>query len=166
MMNLAHTTTIYKRRFRTISLKVHEQFREGKHAPSRAVISPVDVYYGVLTAIFRSLDDDQEHFIVLFLNTANRVIGYKVLFSGSQNSSVVDNRLIYRNALLFGAHSLIVAHNHPSGSLHPSNEDRLITRQIAEVGKLHCTELLDHLIVTHEGYTSLMEFDATLFQSR
>src|SRR4051812_34918906 len=112
MMNLANTDTIYKKRFRTISLKVDEQFRD--YTASRSLCDPTAVYYSVLRSIFQSLDDDQEHFVVLFLSAAGRVAGYKVLFSGSQSSSIADCKVIFRNALLFGAHSIIVAHNHPS----------------------------------------------------
>lgn len=164
MMNLSNTDTIYKKRLRTISLKVDDRFRDRTYTASPVLVNPADVYHKVLRGIFASLDDDQEHFVVLFLSASSRVVGFKVLFSGSQSSSIADCKVIYRNALLFGAHSIIVAHNHPSGNLLPSKEDREITRQIADVGDLHNIPLMDHIIVTHDGYTSLMEYDSSLFE--
>jgi DNA repair protein RadC len=163
MMNLTNTDTIYKKRFRTISLKVDEPFRDRTHTASPPVDSPDDLYHKVLRSIFDSLDDDQEHFVVLFLNASGRVTGFKVLFSGTQSSANVDCKLIYRNAILFGAHSIIVAHNHPSGNLLPSREDRDITRQIIAVGDVHQIPLRDHIIVTNDGFTSLASEDPWLF---
>lgn len=162
MMNLAGVDTIYKKRFRTLSLKVDERFQSsvGKTASFR---DPSEIYHSVLQGVFKNLDDGQEHFVVLFLNAKNRVIGYKVLFSGSQVSSVCDMAVIYRNAILFGAQGLIVAHNHPSNDLTISTDDRVFTQDLVRVGGLHGIRVLDHIIVNHTTYTSMAFMEPAIF---
>lgn len=162
MIDLTNIDTIYKKRFRTIGIQINARFRVG----TKGVLSLQSfsqVYYSVLKGLYEKLDHDQEHFIVLFLNSANHLIGYKILFTGSQNSSVVDPKIVYRNAILFGAQQIILAHNHPSGNLLASPEDRIITRQIAKVGRFHNIKLLDHIIVTHDSYKSLASEEPELF---
>lgn len=92
-------------------------------------------------------DIDHEEFWAIYLNNRNKVIDRQRISSGGQTETTVDLRLIFRGALECKAVSLMVAHNHPSGSLRPSREDRSLTQQIADAGKLLNIKLKDHLIV-------------------
>ena len=103
------------------------------------------------------IDNSREHFIVLFLDTRNRVIAYSISSLGTKNLCTVHPGEIFQKAVLVGAASIIVAHNHPSGNLIPSEEDRKITRQLREVGSLLQIAVLDHIIVTDEGHYSFCE---------
>ena len=77
--------------------------------------------------------------------------------SGGINQSVVDLRILFKNALEHLATGIIIAHNHPSGNLKPSSEDLKITKQIAEAGKILNIQLLDHLIITQNSYLSFAD---------
>jgi len=96
-----------------------------------------------------------EQFKMLLLNRSNRVLGIYTVSHGGIAGTVVDPRLIFIAALKSCATSIILAHNHPSGNMKPSNDDLIITRKLQEAGKLLDIPVLDHLIITSEGYTSL-----------
>lgn len=99
----------------------------------------------------------QEQFKVLFTNRANRVLGIFELSSGGTAGTVADPKLLFIAALRVGAHGIIMAHNHPSGNLKPSQSDIDLTRKVKEAGKLLDIQLLDHLILTVEGYYSFSD---------
>ncbi|MCA6440865.1 MAG: JAB domain-containing protein [Chitinophagaceae bacterium] len=90
----------------------------------------------------------KEHFIVLYLNRAQRVIGGYKVSEGGLTSTVGDLRLIFSVALKSVATSFIVGHNHPSGNLVPSSHDLTLTLKLAEAGRLMGIKLMDHIIVT------------------
>lgn len=92
------------------------------------------------------MDLSHEEFYVLYLNRANRVIKLEQLSKGGLSATVVDVKLIMRQALLLKASTLILAHNHPSGNLRPSEEDLQLTAQIKKACKYFDLKLLDHLI--------------------
>lgn len=98
-----------------------------------------------------------EDFKVLYMNRASRVLGIHHLSSGSIVGTVVDIRLIFATALKCLATKIIVCHNHPSGNLSPSNADISITQNIAEAGRFLQIELLDHLIISEDGYFSFSD---------
>ena len=98
-----------------------------------------------------------EEFNVMYLNHANKVLGLYNLSKGGINQCTVDIRHIYSIALKVNASAIIVAHNHPSGNLKSSAEDRKITAQIASAGEILNIKLLDHLIITKDDYFSLEE---------
>lgn len=101
-------------------------------------------------------DDDREVFLVILLNTKNRVIAVHRAHVGSINSSVVHPREIFKSAILNNATSLIVSHQHPSGDPHPSREDIEVTERLVEVGRIVGIQLLDHIIVgAGEEFVSL-----------
>lgn len=102
---------------------------------------------------------DREHFIVLMLNTKNRVIGINTVSIGSLNASIVHPRECFKAAIIHNAHSIILVHNHPSGDPTPSREDIDITRRLAEAGKILGIEVLDHVIIGDGSgrYASLKE---------
>lgn len=98
-----------------------------------------------------------EQFKVMLLNRANKAIGIFEVSSGSATGTVADPRLIFASALKANACGLIIAHNHPSGNLKPSQADIELTRKLREGGRLLEISLLDHLIVTTEGYYSFAD---------
>jgi DNA repair protein RadC len=101
--------------------------------------------------------DFVEQFKILLLNRANRVLGVVDISSGSAVGTIADPRLIFSAALKANAVSLILSHNHPSGNIKPSLADERLTLKIKEAGKYLDIKLLDHVIITSEGYYSFAE---------
>ncbi len=99
----------------------------------------------------------QEEFKVLLLNRANKVIGVYEAGSGGITGTVADPRLILAAALKSLATAIVLAHNHPSGNLKPSSADENLTSKIKEAAKYHDITVLDHLIITSEGYFSFAD---------
>jgi hypothetical protein len=99
----------------------------------------------------------QEHFIALFVNNAHRLIGYYYHSKGSLNSTQIDVQLLTATALRILAKGVIVAHNHPSGSLRPSEADRKVTTRMREALRSFDITLLDHLIITATDYYSFAD---------
>jgi DNA repair protein RadC len=95
----------------------------------------------------RASDDDREHFWVVLLNTKHRYLMHTEVSVGTLNGSLVQPREVFGPAVREGAHSILLAHNHPSGEPNPSPEDRELTRRLAECGTLLGIEVLDHVIV-------------------
>jgi DNA repair protein RadC len=93
----------------------------------------------------------QEQFVVMYLNRSNRILGIYKASKGGITGTVADPRVILAIALKVAAVSLIISHNHPSGSLTPSIADEELTRKIKEAAKLMDIKLLDHLIVEPHG---------------
>lgn len=102
-------------------------------------------------------DLDHEEFWVIFLNRGNKITGSKRISAGGIDGTVIDVRLIFREALYMKATYIIIAHNHPSGTLKPSKDDRDITRKIHEGGLLLDIKLYDHLIVGNGAYLSFLD---------
>jgi len=99
---------------------------------------------------------EQEHFMVVMLDTRNRLIGEPVeLYHGSLNSSLIRIGEVFRPAIRANAAAILIAHNHPSGSPDPSPEDVAITRAVVEAGRLLDVECLDHLIIGRGRFVSL-----------
>ncbi|WP_125722306.1 RadC family protein [Flavobacterium ustbae] len=98
-----------------------------------------------------------EEFWVLFLNNSNKVISKAQLSKGGITGTAVDVRLIFKLALENGATGLILCHNHPSGSLLPSEADKQITKKIRDAGNNLDVKILDHLIITESKYYSFVD---------
>jgi DNA repair protein RadC len=94
---------------------------------------------------------------VLLLNKGNRVLGIYEAGSGGLINCLVDMRLMFVAALNSGATSIIISHNHPSGGLKPSREDERLTKNVKLAGEILDIKLLDHIIVTSEGYFSFAD---------
>lgn len=101
--------------------------------------------------------DWKEEFIVIALNRANKVLGFYKISSGGVAGTVCDPKIIFQFALLSNASRLILSHNHPSGNLQPSVGDRDVTEKLVKGGKMLDIEIVDHIIVTSEGYTSFCD---------
>lgn len=93
----------------------------------------------------------------MLLNKANRVIGISEISKGGMSGTVVDLKLVFAIALKACATAIVLVHNHPSGGLRPSSADLTITKRIKECGNLLEIDVFDHLIVTSDGYLSMMD---------
>lgn len=160
--NLTHVDTIYRKSVQTIVLKVKRPYVRTPDLELLTVSNPIDVY-AVLRVIFDGLSEDQEHLVLLVLNFAGEITGYKLVASGGQDRAVVDIRVLFRNALLLGASKIILAHNHPTGRIEPSQEDLLVTAKIVEAGQTLEIEVLDHIIYAAEGFTSIRKVAPSIF---
>ena len=98
-----------------------------------------------------------EEFWVLYLNNANKVIAKNQLSKGGMTGTVVDVRIIFKSALESGAVGILLCHNHPSGNLKPSEADIEITKKVKTAGKSLDINVLDHLIITQNGYYSFAD---------
>ena len=102
-------------------------------------------------------DFPYEVFAVLFLNTANKIKHFEIISKGGLTGTIADPRIILKRALEQNATGLILSHNHPSDNLQPSQADEALTHKIKEAAKWMDIRLLDHIIVSNEGYYSFME---------
>ncbi|MHB0886074.1 MAG: RadC family protein [Bacillota bacterium] len=100
---------------------------------------------------------EQEHFLVVLLNTKHHVLGVETVSVGGLSSSVVHPRDIFKSPVRRNAAAVILAHNHPSGDPTPSREDIDVTKRLAEAGKLLGIEVLDHIVVGDNRYVSFRE---------
>lgn len=94
---------------------------------------------------------------ILGLNSKNMICSYKFISHGGISGTVVDPKMIFQFAILTNSTCLILAHNHPSGNLRPSENDRTVTEKIKTAGKFMDLPLLDHLIVTVSGFYSFAD---------
>lgn len=99
-------------------------------------------------------NEQQEHFVVLFLNVKLVIIKRETLFVGGETSSIIDINLLFKKALICGARKIICIHNHPSGDSTPSNEDIKLTDKIRKVCEIVKIDLLDHIIIGRNNYFS------------
>jgi DNA repair protein RadC len=118
-------------------------------------ISSPEAAYEYLYPLLR--DEKVEHFVALLLDTKNNLIKKVMVSKGSLNANIVHPREVFKPAILEGADSIIVAHNHPSGDPGPSQSDIDITRKLVETSKVVGIDLHDHVIIGHGRYISLKE---------
>lgn len=111
----------------------------------------------ILRKLWSSQMEVREEFVVLLLDRSNRVLGYHLLSKGGLTATVADVRLIYSVALESLAAGIIIAHNHPSGNLNPSDADKLLTKKVVEAGKYFDIPVIDHVILTKESYFSFLD---------
>jgi DNA repair protein RadC len=105
----------------------------------------------------RLSDLTYEVFAVVLLNRANRIIHFEIVSKGGITGTIADPRIILKLALLHGATGIILSHNHPSGNLQPSQADDQVTRNIQKAAEIMDIKLLDHLIVSDDGYYSYVD---------
>lgn len=104
-----------------------------------------------------------EEFKLMSLDSQMRLTSIATISKGGMSGTLVDLKILFSTALLSKAHSIIVAHNHPSGTLVPSSSDIALTEKILEAGKVIDIPLKDHIIVTDQDYCSLHENDLVTF---
>lgn len=98
-----------------------------------------------------------EVFMAIFLNQANKIIHSETISEGGITGTVVDTRILLKKALEYNTVGIILCHNHPSGSLKPSNADKQITQKIKQAAELFDIKVMDHIIVSNEGYYSFAD---------
>ena len=103
------------------------------------------------------IDFSQENFIVFFLNNQNRIIKEDNLFKGGFEACLICPNTIFKNALLNNSPKIILAHNHPSDDLNPSNDDIVIFKKLKEMGAILNIKVLDSVIFNKKGYYSIIE---------
>jgi DNA repair protein RadC len=99
----------------------------------------------------------RERAYVMYLNRANNVMAVQNISFGGLDGTVVDNRILFGTALKMLASGIILAHNHPTGNLQPSQIDKNLTKKVKEGGALLDIVLLDHVIITEDSYTSFAD---------
>jgi len=102
-------------------------------------------------------DKKKEHLLILLLDTRNRLIETATVSIGSLDSSIAHPREVFKEAISCSAASIIVVHNHPSGDPQPSDDDIKITQRLVEAGRIVGIDVLDHVIVGDEAYSSIKE---------
>ncbi|MCX6257963.1 MAG: JAB domain-containing protein [Bacteroidia bacterium] len=131
-----------------------------------SIKSSDDAYKFVKEVIYEGLEI-QEHFVVLYLNQGNKVIGYYKHSKGTINSTQVDVELIVAVGIKILAKAVILSHNHPSGTAEPSKPDQDITKKLKEAFKYFDIAILDHIIATKNSYYSFVDHgDASLSGSK
>jgi DNA repair protein RadC len=123
----------------------------------RVKVKSSESAYQILKPFYEEYMDFKECSYLTLLNRDNKVLGVTKISEGGMSGTVVDLKLVFQAALLGGAAALILSHNHPSGALRPSKEDVSITKRAVEVGKMIDMPVLDHIILTSEGYYSLAD---------
>lgn len=117
-------------------------------------VSEPSAAYKALRPYYRA---DKEAFYVLTLDTAGVITQVIEISVGILNKTIVGVREVFRAAIQVNASSVIIAHNHPSGSLEPSEDDKSITRRLVEAGKVIGIDVLDHIVFTDDTFVSLRE---------
>lgn len=119
---------------------------------------------GVAELVRRLVNGDpREHFVAVFLNGRHEPVAFQVVSIGTATASLVHPREVYQPAVALGACAVILAHNHPSGNVEPSVEDRSVMERLARAGELLGIALLDSVIVTADGHRSMRESEPRLF---
>ena len=130
-------------------MKIEVVERKVKQIWNEVISEPVETP-GDVTTYLDTLDiktSDREIFVVLHLDVRNRVVAHEIISIGTQTASMVHPREVFKSAILKGACSLILAHNHPSGDPSPSKDDIDLTHRLVEAGRLMGIDVLDHIIV-------------------
>ena len=113
--------------------------------------------YKILYPFFEGIIDHKESFKILLCDNRNRILGVHHLSEGGLTGTVVDIRIIAQSIILSNARSVILAHNHPSGNLKPSEQDKNVTNKIKNMCELLGVNLLDHIILTSENHFSFAD---------
>ncbi len=135
-------------------MKAAENIRYVELAP-RPVLPHIE---GTAEAVAQLQDiksERKEHFVGLYLNARHELIHKELVSIGTVNASIVHPRDVFAPAIMHNATAVIVAHNHPSGDATPSPEDKEVTNRLKEVGRLLGISVLEHIIITEYGYSTL-----------
>lgn len=129
--------------------------KEGSPDSKKVKISSSNDAFTCLRSDFADLG--HEEFFILLLNRANQVIAKQQVSKGGLAGTIADGKIIFNHALEKKASSLILAHNHPSGQLRPSEADKRLTKQLVSFGKMIDLQILDHLIFSDNNYFSFAD---------
>ena len=128
-----------------------------KEEADRQTINRITSAQNVYSLLHRYSTKEKEYFLLITLDGGSNVINQQVIHIGTLNQSLVHPREVFRPAIQDNAAGIIIVHNHPSGTLEPSRADVQITTRLKEVGKLVGIELLDHVIISKQGYYSFSD---------
>lgn len=131
-------------------------YQKNQNVKNQKIIMSKDTYE-LAKALWPVDINHREAMIAFYLNRANHTVGYSIISIGSISGTTCDPRIVFQLALLTNASSVIIAHNHPSGNLSPSQADKNLTANIKEIGKILDIPLVDHIILTDEGYFSFAD---------
>ena len=144
-------------RFKTLVWKFREtSFKYPDHSeiPKKRITSPND-FFDLFQPLFK--EEPSEIFVVAWLSSNNRVVGFEKVTLGLLNSSLVDPRSVFRGAIIANCANIILSHNHPSGNVEASQEDISITKTLVEAGKIIGINIFDHIIFAEDKFTSFVE---------
>lgn len=133
--------------------ELYNRFSINKKLEKNYIISKPEDIYDLVKDDMKYFE--QEHFRILMLNTKNIIINIKDIFIGASDSSVIETRKVFKEALKYNAKNITICHNHPSGDPNPSKEDVNISLRIKEAGKIIGIDLLDHIIIGDNRFVSL-----------
>jgi DNA repair protein RadC len=136
------------------ALELGRRRRESEKVKAVKITSSQMVYAHMRSYL---LDLQHEEFYAIMLNRANEIIKTEQISIGGMSGTVADGKIIFKRALENNAHGIILVHNHPSGQLTPSDNDKMLTRKMVEFGKYIDLPVLDHLIFTDNGYFSFAD---------
>ena len=129
-----------------------------KSSERPVIVQAADVYKLLIDYVYdKDIIQYKECLKLILLNKAGKLLGVAHISEGGINETSADIRIIMQAAILGNASSIILAHNHPSGSLKPSAQDDLVTTNLRKAAKLFNITLLDHIIVTDSGYYSYLD---------
>ena len=129
--------------------------REGRAIPAPESIQSSEAAARVLRPLFAGLD--REQFLICGLDAKHRLIGINIVSTGSLTMAIVHPREVFKPLILMNAGAWPCAHNHPSGDMTPSAEDRVLTKRLREAGEVFGMPLLDHLILAEDRYYSFAD---------
>ncbi len=134
--------------------KLVHKFSHQQPASERTKIGSPYCAYTELLPLFDGIMDYRERFVILLINTTNRVIAYAIVSEGGVAGTVVDPKIVFQHAIMANASAIVLCHNHPSGRIYPSSADTEITQKLKAAGKTLEIRVQDHIIITSEGYYS------------
>jgi DNA repair protein RadC len=134
----------------TIRLKPHQKIHIQSSADIYRVLQPI------LLRISK-LNRDREHCWLMHLDASQRVRCVELLALGTQRTVLIDPMEVYHRAIVRRASSVVVIHNHPSGNLKPSRADKIVTEKLMQASQFASVRMLDHLIISEEGYYSFAD---------
>ena len=142
----------YKSDMPEITLK----YKTGNYKKTK-ISTSLDAFQVLLQLYDDDTVDYKETAYALFLNKANNTIGWMKISEGGTSATIIDQKIIFATALKCNASSIILSHNHPSGQLRASDEDRKMTERMVSIGIILGIEVLDHVIVCRSGYYSMSD---------
>ena len=132
-----------------------------KEAKANMSLSNKEKIHEVFKKFF--INENQEKFLAIFLDNKKCLINYKILFIGTNNASIAHPREVFMEAIKANASAVVVMHNHPSGNVLPSEEDKNITEKLIQSGYMLGIPLLDHIITNGEEYYSFYDEFKAIF---
>lgn len=129
--------------------------RKEQESPKQVQVSTSIDVYDAISSQFKDLN--HEEFWILLLNRANKITSKHLISKGGQGGTIADPKIIFNIALENHAASIILAHNHPSGNLKPSRADLELTKKLISAGQFLDMPVLDHLIITDNGFLSFAD---------